>query len=270
MGDSSAGRLLKKYGPWALVTGASSGIGKEIAGELAMAGFDLVIHGRNQSALDELAVNIRAKGRQVCILTGDLSREDAIQSLLDQTRAIDIGLLVAAAGYATSGLFSEGNLEEEKDLLDVNVRAVLIQVHTFIQRFKHRKQSGILLISSILGFQGVPYAAHYAATKAYIQSLGEGLARELKPMGIDVLVAAPGPVHTGFASRAGMQMKQALQPSAVAKASLQQLGKRATLLPGWLSKLLYFSLALLPRAGKVRIMQTVMKGMVQEKNAPTG
>lgn len=269
MGDLSAGRLVNKYGPWALVTGASSGIGKEIGEELATAGFDLIIHGRNEAALNELAGNIRAKGRQVFIVTGDLSKEEAIQSLLDQTQNMNVGLLVAAAGYATSGLFSDGNLEEEKDLLAVNVRAVLIQVHTFIQRFKNRRKSGILLISSILGFQGVPYAAHYAATKAYIQSLGEGLSRELKPMGIDLLVAAPGPVHTGFASRAGMHMKQALQPSAVAKASLQQLGKRATLLPGWLSKLLYFSLALLPRAGKVRIMQTVMKGMVQEKKVPT-
>ncbi|MCU0385403.1 MAG: SDR family NAD(P)-dependent oxidoreductase [Flavihumibacter sp.] len=263
MATSAQKRLLQDYGPWALVTGASSGIGYQLALQLSDIGFNLVIHGRNRSALEVLANKIHKNGNEVLVISGDFSNEQDNVKLLESTANLPIGLLVASAGYATSGLFADSKLDEEIDMLQVNVQAVLTQVYNFIQRFKIRNQSGIILISSIVGFQGVPYAAHYAATKAYIQTLGEGLSRELKKEGIDILVAAPGPVHTGFAGRAQMKMKQALQPADVARACLKNLGKKSTLKPGWLSKLLYYSLAMLPRSGKIRIMEKVMKDMVQ-------
>ena len=266
MANSTQNRLLRDYGPWALVTGASSGIGYQIALQLSEIGFNLVIHGRNTTALELMANEIRYGGTEVLVISGDLSEEQDNEKLLQSTTNLPIGLLVASAGYATSGLFAGSKLDEEIDMLQVNVQAVLTQAHSFIQRFKSRKRSGIILISSIVGFQGVPYAAHYAATKAYVQTLGEGLSRELKKEGIDILVAAPGPVHTAFADRAQMKMKQALRPADVARDCLSNLGKKSTLKPGWLSKLLYYSLAMLPRAGKIHIMEKVMKDMVQRKS----
>lgn len=117
-----------------------------------------------------------------------------------------------------------------------------------------------MLFGSIVGFQGTPFAAHYAATKAYVQALAEGLAVELAPRGVDVVASAPGPTHTGFAARAGMRMGKALTP-AVAGPTLAALGRRTTVLPGRLTKLLTYSLAPLPRRARVAIMGRVMRGM---------
>ena len=128
-----------------------------------------------------------------------------------------------------------------------------------------QKRGGIILLSSIVAFQGVPGSANYAATKAYVQSLAEGLALELKPFGVDVLAVAPGPVNTGFAKRAGMHMGKALAAKDIAQVSLNALGKRTTTRPGWLSKLLGYSLAMLPRWGRTRVLKQVMRGMAKAK-----
>jgi short-subunit dehydrogenase len=107
----------------------------------------------------------------------------------------------------------------------------------------------------------VPYAAHYAATKAYVQSLGEGLAVELASSGVDVLVSSPGPTATGFGERARMRLDRAMHPRDVARVSLDALGRSGTLLPGGLTKFLHGALATLPRAAKVRMMGRIMRGM---------
>jgi short-subunit dehydrogenase len=123
----------------------------------------------------------------------------------------------------------------------------------------------MVLISSILGIQGTPYSAHYGATKAYVQALAEGLSVELSPLGVDVLAAAPGPTNSGFASRAGMRMGMSLNPTDVARSTLAALGRRSTVLPGFLSKLIIYALAPLPRRARVRIMGRVMRGMTKPR-----
>ncbi len=120
-------------------------------------------------------------------------------------------------------------------------------------------------MSSIVGFQGTPNAANYGATKAYVQSLGEGLYHELKPYGVDVLAAAPGPVNSGFAEVANMQMGSALEPSQVGLPILKALGKKSTVFPGGLTKLLMFGLRMVPRWGKIQIMKGVMGGMTKHQ-----
>jgi uncharacterized protein len=120
-------------------------------------------------------------------------------------------------------------------------------------------------LSSIVAFQGVPHAANYAATKAYVQSLAEGIRQELSPFGVDVLVCAPGPVQSGFAQRADMKMGATATPTAVARASLAKLPGGGTVRPGFLSKLLGWSLALLPRWGRVQIMTLIMGRMTNHR-----
>ena len=129
----------------------------------------------------------------------------------------------------------------------------------------------MILMSSLVGWQGTPFAAHYAATKAYVQSLAEAMHAELKGSGVDVLASAPGPVNSGFAARANMRMGAAATPADIAKASLAALGRRRTVVPGLLSKVLTYSLVLLPRAARTRVMGQIMRSMTKHQTlgAPT-
>jgi short-subunit dehydrogenase len=172
-----------------------------------------------------------------------------------------VGLLVASAGFGSSGPFLDADLAVETEMLMVNGRAVLQAAHHFGRRFRQRGRGGLVLLSSIVGFQGMPYGAHYAATKAYVQTLAEALHEELLADGVDVLAAAPGPTHSGFADRAGMTLGMALDPEAIAQPILEALGHRATVLPGLLSKLLTYGLMPLPRWLRVRIMGKVMASL---------
>ncbi|MBI1343507.1 MAG: SDR family NAD(P)-dependent oxidoreductase [Terrimonas sp.] len=254
-------RLKNKYGQWALVTGASSGIGLELASQLAAAGFQLVMVSRQAEKLQVISNDLRSKfSVEIKSIDTDLSSAGSIEKIITDTSELDIGLLVNAAGFGTSGLFSEASLPDEINMLRVNCEAVLCLTHHFIQRFRSRQSGGIIFLSSLVAFQGVPYSSHYAATKAYIQSFAEALTIELQPNGIDVLAAAPGPVDSGFARRANMKMGKALQPSAIAVPILKALGRQSTVIPGLLSKVLVYSLRTVPRWAKVRIMQKVMGG----------
>jgi short-subunit dehydrogenase len=255
-------RFLERYGPWAVVTGASSGIGRALAGGLAEAGLNLVLVARHRPRLEALAASLTAQyGVRVCVIDVDLAREDHLETIRLVTDPLDVGLLVAAAGFGSSGPFLESDVATETEMLLVNGRAVLQACSHFGRRFRARGRGGLVLLSSIAAFQGMPYAAHYAATKAYVQSLAEGLQVELQGDGIAVLAAAPGPTHSGFAARAGLRMGAALEPEAIAQPILAALGRQATVLPGVLSKLLTYSLVPLPRWARVRIMGKVMQGM---------
>jgi len=144
-------------------------------------------------------------------------------------------------------------------MLMVNCAAVLQMSHHFAPLLATKKKGGIIFVSSIVGFQGSPYTTHYAATKAYVQSLGEGLADEMRGTGVDILIAAPGPVKTGFGGTARMDMGDAQNVKTVALSITRALGKKRIVYPGWLSKLLAHSLQTLPRFLKVKVMGLVMK-----------
>ena len=192
-----------RYGPWAVVTGASSGIGREIALGLAEAGLNLVLVARRRDVLEQLAsdIGVHREG-EIRVVAADLASESALETVEAATRDLDVGLLVAAAGFGSSGLFLDSSLEEELEMLDVNCRAPLRMALHFGRRFSLRGRGGIILMSSIVGFQGTPNAANYAATKAYVQTLAEALNVELAPLGVDVVASAPGPTDSGFAARA--------------------------------------------------------------------
>ncbi len=262
LSNSEKNRLQQTYGPWAVVTGASSGIGLELAHQLAEAGLNLVINARRADELADVARVLTAtKGVTVRVVAADVSDPAGIQQLIEQTNDLPIGLLVASAGYGTSGWFIESNLTDEIGMLRVNCEAVLALTHHYTRQFAQNKRGGIILLSSLVAFQGVPFSANYAATKAYVQSLAEALAVELKPHGVDVLAAAPGPVDSGFGQRANMKMNMSLTPAQVGIPILRALGRQSTVLPGFLTKFLVYSLRTVPRWGKVKIMKQVMGGM---------
>ncbi len=261
-------KLLNKYGSWALVSGASSGIGMALSKCLAEAGFNLVLHGRNAPALAELSSELEDKWSIVTdIIISDISSTSNIVQLIESLGDLPIGLFIASAGFGTSGDFIHADLEEEIKMLQVNNLALMMLTHHFARKFAQKGGGGIVLMSSIVGFQGVPNAAHYAATKAYVQSLGEGLYHEMKPHGVDVLAAAPGPVASGFGKIADMEMTSALSPEDVALPILKSLGRKSTVFPGRLTQILIFGLRTVPRWGKIRIMKMVMGGMTKHQKA---
>ena len=152
-------------------------------------------------------------------------------------------------------------------MVDLNCRPSWA-LTTVGQRMASQKRGGIVLFGSLVGFNGAPLSATYAATKGFVQSFAEGIAAEMRPCGVDVVSVAPGPVGTGFSARAGMQMGRAATPETVARSALAALGRRTTVRPGFLAKLLGWSLAMLPRWGRVRVMGAIMKGMIGGKAAP--
>lgn len=260
----------KKYGPWAVVTGASDGIGRAMAVRLAASGLHMVLIARRKEILRLLAEELmREHGVECRVLAVDLGKEEGIRAVVDATQDLDVGLLAAAAGFGTSGPLLETDLETELDMVDVNCRAVLALSQHFGRRLAARGRGGMILLSSLVAFQGVPRAANYAATKAYVQSLAEGLRWELAPLGVDVVASAPGPVRSGFGARANMRMGLALTPERVAEVTLKALGRRSVVRPGWLSKFLEASLAPLPRWGRVRILKMVMEGMTKHQDEET-
>ena len=208
---------LSKYGPWAIVTGASSGIGHALCWLLAEAQINLILNARREGRLWSLAQELEIHHNiKTVVVAADMGSQDEREKLLDISSQYDVGLLVTAAGFGSSGKFKDANISNELDMLEVNCKAPLVLAKELGSRFMDRGQGGIILFSSIVAFQGVPWAAHYAATKAYIQSLAESLHVEYYPYGVDVLAVASGPVHTGFADRADMQMGKALSPKEIA------------------------------------------------------
>ena len=259
-------KFLQKYGSWAIVTGASNGIGKEFAIQLAKIGFNVVLVARRKGLLEELSDQLEnSYGIKCMSINLDLGHADAANILDDMTSHLDIGLIVSNAGFGTSGKLIESKIDVEKNLVDLNCRSLMELSYIFGQKFAKKNHGGIILISSLLGFVGIPGSANYAASKAFVQSFGEGFHSEMKPYNVDVLTVAPGPVHTGFAEKANMNFILALSPENVAQDSINALGKKITLLPGFLTKFLYYSLQpLLLRNLKIMVMGLVMKTMIKK------
>lgn len=254
--------LLERYGPWAVVTGASSGLGLAAAQQLAAHGFGLVLVARREQVLSDVASRLPHAGpSDVRVVAADLGTPGGVARLLAATEDLDVGVVVHAAGYGTSGPFADADLARELDMLAVNCAATTALSLGFGQRLLERGRGGIVLFGSLVGAQGTPWAAHYAATKAYVQTLGEGLGYEWRPRGVDVLVALPGPVSTGFADAAGMRMDKTDTPGPVVEDILRALGRRPTVTPGRNGLFLTRALAGLPRRYRVRVMARVMQQM---------
>jgi hypothetical protein len=263
--NSTPASPLQRFGPWAVVTGASDGIGRAFAVEAAAAGLNLVLVARRAAPLDALAADLeRRHGIRCQVVPLDLASPDAMRRLAAATADLEVGLLVAAAGFGSAGPLIEQRPEQEIGMVAVNCAAVLAQCLHFGTRMVQRQAGGVVLLSSVVAFQGTPWSANYAATKAYVQSLAEGLRLEWARQGVEVIACAPGPVASGFARRAGMTMAQTVAPEVVARQTLATLGRRGTVRPGALSKLLGWGLATAPRVLRVAIMGRVMQGMAAQ------
>ncbi len=238
----------ERYGPWALITGASAGIGAEFARRLAGLGLNLVLVARRRDRLESLARQLEAEHKiQVLCVVADLSQPDFLTAIVHATQSIDIGLLVNNAGFGVAGNFLAHDLERELALLDVNCRALMILSHRFGNRMARRKKGGIILVSSVSAFIATPFEANYAASKVYELFLAEALGYELKKDGVDVLALCPGSTDTEFHEIAGSQPVAAMAVAPVVSLALRRLGKAPVAIPGWHNRLLVGLLKLTPR-----------------------
>ncbi len=260
--------LKNNYGEWAIVTGATSGIGRELTLHLASAGFNLVLISRSLNDLQEFEIYLKKhESIDVRIIATDVSDESGIDKIIEGCSDLNVGLLIASAGFGTSGKFIDSDLNTEINMLRVNCEALLHLCHHFSKKFVRQKRGGIILLSSMLAFQGTPYSANYGATKAYVLALAEALAIELKPHGVDVLAAVPGPVESRFSARANMKMSMFMKPAQVGLPILRALGCKSVILPGFLTKFLVYSLRFLPRQVRVKIMGVIMGGMTSHQRS---
>src|SRR5260370_20675031 len=180
-------------GPWAMMPGASSGIGEEFARQLAASGLHLVLVARRLSALEALGSELaRTFGIHYRAVGLDLTTDDALATLTEATQDLDIGLVISNAGAMAPGDFLLMNHQALRRDLRLNVQAHLDLTHHFGQRLAQRGRGGLLLVASTIGLQGAPFAAEYAAAKAYVISLGEALHVEIQKVDAHVTVLSPG------------------------------------------------------------------------------
>lgn len=235
----------QKYGPWALVTGASSGIGQEFARQLAAKGLNVAVAARRKERLESLIRELKSThGVQARAIAVDLTAPDYLDVIEKQTADVEIGLLVNNAGNGVPGAFLKQSLASRSNVVQLNVTAPMQLAYLFGQKMSQRGRGGMLLVSSISGYMGTPYMSNYAATKAYLLTLGEGLNIELKQHGVDVTVLMPGPTRTEMAEVEGTDMSKIpmnwMDAGPVAAAALQALGKKPVVVPGKMNKMMTF------------------------------
>jgi len=258
---------MKDNTKWALITGASSGLGAVFARQYAQKGYHLVLTARRRDALQSLADEISsAHGISCHVETADLAQIGAaaqLKSALDQAQ-ITIDVLINNAGMGAHGDFVDCPADKLAGMLQLDIIALTELTHAFGQAMARRGNGQILLVSSILGYQATPRYAAYAASKAYVLSLGEALHEELKASGVTVTVLSPGVTNTEFIAVADQPMPPMLkrlmmEPEPVVKAGIQALDSgRASVVPGWLNWITAQSNRLTPRVMQRRIMARVM------------
>ena len=250
--------LKKKYGTWALVTGASSGIGKALARQLAQKGFNLVLVARREQVLSDLAKELEGQFQvDTRVVASDLSEAGAVRALYDAVSALDIGLVIPAAGIDEMGRFLDKDYLSLERMLTLNIQVPTEIAHVFGQKLTTRKRAGIILVSSLFGYQGIPNFAAYAASKAYILTLGETLNVELRGQGVDVLVLSPGLTDTPFSQSMDIDFGKipmfAQRPETVAKTALTAIGHKPTVVSGLLNKIYAWENRFIPRSWPVNL-----------------
>ena len=249
-------KFAQRYGPWAVVTGASAGIGTEYALRIAERGVNVVLVARRRDRLEDLASTIEDMYRvEARVAPADLTSRDIVEVLQPAISDIDIGLLVNCAGIGTSGPFLDQDPGVQESMLSLNCRAPMLLTHEIAQGMRDRGRGGVIVVSSVSGFCAARGMTTYNATKAWDLLFAEGLASELRRDGVDVQAMCPGGTLTEFQRVAGLEpanlgpLRRLMftTPTAVVATSLRALGGRTTVVHGWLNRLLVISMKVTPR-----------------------
>lgn len=248
----------ERYGPWAVVAGASEGLGEALARGCASRGLNVVLIARRAELAKQLADDIAAKtGVQTRTLRADLADRDELGRILADLAGLDVGLLIYNAAFSVVGPFWNFDIDTHLKEVDVNVRGPLVLSHGFGARFRARGRGGIVLLSSMGALQGMVRVTNYSATKAYNLILAEGLWAELRDDGVDVLVSCAGATRTPnyVASEPDDSKVPVQEPEQVADETLNALGRKSTVFPAPILRLTHFAFRhLMGRRTAVRLM----------------
>lgn len=251
-----------RYGPWALITGASSGIGRKFARQVAARGVSVVLVARRAERLDELASELAIRhGIAARTVSVDLCADAFLEPIRTATTGLEVSLLVNAAGFSVTGPFLDMEPDRMTRMLNLNCRAPMMLAREYGPPMRARRCGGIIFLTSVTGFAATPQWSLYAATKAFNLLLGEGLAAELRSAGVDVLSLAPGTTRTEFLANAGISDFLAMEADEVVAQALKQLGRSDVTVPGRFYALGIFATRFLPRAANRYVFGRFIAGM---------
>lgn len=253
---------------WAVVTGASSGLGRGIAARLAARGMSLVLTGRNEARLNEAAREIRRASPKVTVETiaADLSTPSGASALIAHVGERPIEVLINNAGFGSYGPFAESDGARELDEIAVDVTALVTLARAFLPGMIARRSGGILNVASAIAFQPAPYQAVYGASKAFVLSFSEALWGEARAAGVTVTALCPGPTRTGFIDALGAEVghspiySQLAEPGPVIDAGLRALDAgRSVVVPGLRTKVIAWSSRFMPRQAMARVSARLLR-----------
>jgi uncharacterized protein len=253
----------------ALVTGASGGIGEELARLFAADGHDLVLVARSRDKLARLAEELEAKhGVSANVLASDLARPESPREIFEELRGagLRVDALVNNAGFGSYGLFAETDLKQELEMLQVNVVALTHLTKLFLPAMLARRHGYVMNVASTAAFQPGPLMTVYYASKAYVLSFSEALSNECEGTGVRVSALCPGPTETGFVAAAGMGDSKLFDRAVMDARTVAEAGYRgmlagkAVVIPGFRNNLLARGIGLFPRG----LVTKVVRG-IQEK-----
>jgi short-subunit dehydrogenase len=226
---------------WAVITGASSGLGAIFAEQLAERGHSLVLTGRDEGRLKAVAQRV---GQNVELVVGDLGTKAGVDALITHLDGRETDVLVNNAGFGTYGPFAEIDEKRELDLIAVNVDALVRLTHSVLPGMLARKSGGILNVASTIAFQPGPYQATYGASKAFVLSFSQALWAETRGSGVRVTALCPGATRTGFVDALGSDVshtaiyRHLAAPEPVVAAGLRGLDRgKAVVVPGWRNRM---------------------------------
>jgi len=261
--------LNSKYGSYALITGAASGIGRAFAEVLAQRGVNPILLDIDEKGTKALQKELKEKyAVDARALIVDLSAPDFMQAIIKATKKLDVGLVIHSAVVSIVGEYLELPLEQHRKLADVNVRSSMEIAYYFCDQFKAKKRGGLILISSASALQGSALVQHYAASKAYILTLAEGLWYEMRPHGVDVLGLMPGSTDTPAIYVGDPDLSEAyiMQPKDVAVEALEALGRQPSFISGFRNRMNFFLLTrVLSRQRAIEIVGDRLMKMYHRK-----
>jgi short-subunit dehydrogenase len=254
-----------------LITGASSGIGEVFARRLAARGRNVLLVARSEDKLITLCNELgRSNSIRAQYVALDLSKPESPARLFEEAekRGLTIDLLVNNAGFGSFGDFAKADLARELNMIDLNIKALVELTYRFLQPMRERKQGAIINVASTAAFQGVPFMATYAATKAFVLSFSEALWEENRAFGVKVMALCPGVTDTNFfeAARGEKPPARASQtPEEVVDTALRALARgKSHVISGWINRVMTESERLAPRSLVTRMAGRMMRGRYNE------